>query len=72
MVTVMSTMPATSVGEVAVQVVVEEQLTAVAAFVPNAAVVAPGTKPVPVTVTTVPATSGPTFGLREVTAGTTS
>jgi len=69
-VTVTSTVPADSEGEVMVQLVVV-QATAVAAVVPNLAVVEPdpATKPVPVTVTTAPPPRGPAGGLMEVTAG---
>ena len=66
---VMSTEPAASAGEVAVQVEDDEQVTAVAPAVPKAAVVAPMTKSVPVTVTAVPPSTGPTAGLTAVTAG---
>ena len=69
---VMSTDPATSVGEVALHEVVEEQLTEVPAVEPNMAVVAPVTKPVPVIETTVPANSGPAEGVTEVTVGIAS
>jgi hypothetical protein len=64
-----STVPAVSAGEVAVQVVVVEQLTEVPATVPNLAVVEPTTKFVPVMVTTVPATNGPAVGEMPVTVG---
>jgi hypothetical protein len=53
---------------VRVQVVVV-QLAAVAGFWPKLAVVAPAMKPVPETVTIVPAVSGPAFGLIELTLG---
>ena len=68
-----STVPADSEGEVMVQLVVV-QATAVAAVVPNLAVVEPdpATKPVPVTVTTAPPPSGPTLGLMAETLGTGS
>jgi hypothetical protein len=64
----MSTVPAACAGEVRVQVVVV-QLAAVAGFWPKLAVVAPAMKPVPETVTIVPAVSGPAFGLIELTLG---
>ena len=67
MVTVTSTVPATPAGEVAVQVVVVEQLTEVSAVSPKAAVVEPTTKPVPVMVTTVPPGTGPMDGEMPVT-----
>jgi hypothetical protein len=68
-VTVMSTIPAASDGEVAVHEVVDAQVTAVAAVVPKLAVLAPTTKPVPVIVTAVPPRSGPTLGEIELTTG---
>jgi hypothetical protein len=68
--TVRSTIPADSAGEVTEQVVVVEQVTAVAAVDPKLAVVDPTTKPVPVTVTAVPPPSGPEIGLMAVTTGT--
>ena len=71
-VTVMSTVPADSAGEVAVQRIVVEQLTEVPAVVPNLAVVEPTTKPVPAMVTTVPLPRGPPVRLSEVTVGTAS
>jgi hypothetical protein len=61
-VTVMSTVPASFAGEVAVHEVVDEQLTLVPAVPPKLAVVPPTTKPVPVMVTPVPPTSGPALG----------
>ena len=61
-VTVMSTVPAASDGEVAVHEVVDEHETAVPAVVANLTVVEPTTKPVPVMVTTVPPTNGPAPG----------
>jgi hypothetical protein len=71
--TVTSTVPAVSEGELAAQLVFV-QLTAVAALEPKLTVVEtePETKPVPVTVTTVPPKSGPADGLMEVTVGITS
>ena len=74
MVTKMSTVPAPAGGEVTEQLVTAEQLTAVAAVAPNVAVVAvvPVTKPVPVTVTTVPPPRGPAVGVTAVTLGTAS
>ena len=73
-VTVTSTVPAASCGEVTVQLVVKLQLTSVAADPPKLAVVVAlsAMKPVPVTVTTVPAASGPTLGLMAVTVGAAS
>jgi len=71
-VTVMSTVPADCAGEVAVQRIVDEQLTDVPELRPKLAVVEPTTKPVPATLTTVPATSGPAFGVTEVITGITS
>ena len=65
------TVPAKPPGEVAVQTVVDEQLM-VALVVPNSAVVAPATKPLPVTVTEVPPRSGPALGLTELTVGMAS
>lgn len=55
-------------GAVAVSVVAEVTETSVAAVVPNETV-APGTKAVPVTVTTDPPVSGPAPGLSPVTVG---
>ena len=70
-VTATVTAPAAWAGLVALQVVVEAQLTAVAATAPNVAVVAPAVvlKPVPVIVTTVPPAVGPLVGKRFVTIG---
>ena len=68
-VTVTSTVPAAPAGEVAVQVVVDEHDTAVAAVAAKAAVVEPTTKPVPLKVTTVPPARGPTLGATVVTVG---
>jgi len=56
---------------VAIQVVLEAQLTAVAAAPPKVAVV-PITNPLPVTVTAVPPPSGPPLGLSALTVGTGS
>jgi hypothetical protein len=67
--TVTSTVPAASAGEVTVQLVVDEQLTAVAAVPPKLAAVVPTAKLVPVTVTTVPPASGPEFGKIALTTG---
>ncbi|MGC9960587.1 MAG: hypothetical protein ABSE47_01645 [Acidimicrobiales bacterium] len=67
-----STMPAGSAGEVATQLVVEAQLTAVPAPEPKLTVLEPATKPVPVIVTTVPPTSGPALGETAVTDGVAS
>ena len=73
-VTVTSAVPAVPLGEVTVQVVVELQPTEVAGVSPNVAEVVdvPGMKPVPVTVTGVPPTSGPAAGVMAVTVGTGS
>jgi hypothetical protein len=68
----MSIVPADSAGDVALQRIVEEQLTDVPAVRPNLAVVEPTTKPVPVTLTAVPPPRGPTLGVTEVTTGATS
>jgi len=57
---------------VATQAVVDEQATAVAAVEPNAAVVDPGTNPVPVTITTRPPSNVPAVGVISVTVGATS
>ena len=67
-VTVMSTVPADSAGEVAVINVAEFTVTAVAATEPNITV-APVAKPVPVMVTDVPPVVGPDIGDIEVTDG---
>ena len=56
-------------GEVAVHDVTEVQLTDVPASAPKVAVVAPGTNPKPVTVTTVPPITGPVTGAIPVTPG---
>ena len=71
MVTVISTVPAVPAGDVATQVVVAEHDTPVAGVVPNLTevVVVPSTKPVPVTVTTVPPARGPALGVMELTVG---
>ena len=68
-VTMMSTVPDDSEGEVAVHKVGDEQLTAVAVVAPNLAVVLPMTKPAPVMVTTVPPPSGPALGAMAPTVG---
>ena len=60
-VTVTSTVPVPA-GEVAIQVVLDEQLTDVPGVAPNCTVVEPGTKPVPVMVTTVPPPTAPELG----------
>jgi hypothetical protein len=66
----MSTVPAKLAGgAVAVHEVVEVQLRALAAVVPNSAVVDPTTKPVPVTATVVAPERGPADGLTELTVG---
>jgi hypothetical protein len=61
-VTVTSTTPADSPGEVAVHEVDDEQLTEVPALAPKATVVDPTTKPVPEMVTTSAAVGGATGG----------
>jgi hypothetical protein len=68
-VTVTSTVPGAPAGEVAAQVVVDAQVTAVAAVAPNATVVEPTTNPVPVIVTLVPPAGGPATGLMALTVG---
>jgi len=69
-VTVTVTVPAAWAGLVALQVVVEAQLTAVAAVPPNVTVVAPKLlKPVPLIVTAVPPAVEPLGGDTLVTAG---
>jgi hypothetical protein len=70
-VTVRSTVAGSSAGEVTVQLMVV-QTTEVAAVAPKLTVLDPATKPVPVTVTTVPPPTGPTVGEMEVTPGATS
>ena len=67
-VTVTSTVPAASAGEVAVHVVLLEQLTPVAGVVPKSTVI-PSAKPVPVMVTGVPTPAGPAVGLTAITVG---
>ena len=69
MVRVTSTVPADPLGEVTAQLVVDEQSTDVAGVTPKLAVVNPTTKPLPVTVTTVPPARGPATGLMALTAG---
>ncbi len=69
--TVRSTVPTSSGGEVTAQLVVVH-VTSVAPVGPKLAVVLPVTKPVPVTVTTAPPPSGPTFGLMAAIVGTPS
>ena len=68
---VRSTVLGVPVGEVTTQVVVELQTTEVAAVSPNVAEVVddPVMKPEPVTVTAVPATSGPAAGVMDATTG---
>jgi len=70
--TVRSTVPADSAGEVAEQLVVELQLTPLAAVVPNLAVVIPTTKPVPVMLTPVAPLVLPTLGPIALTTGAAS
>jgi len=67
-VTVTSTEPAAPAGDVASRRVDDSTVTAVAAVVPKDTV-APGTNPVPETVTTVPPAAGPPAGERPVTIG---
>ena len=67
-VTVMSTVPALSAGEVAVIDVALLTVNAVAAVAPKLTAVAP-VKPVPVIVTEVPPAVGPLVGLTLVTVG---
>ena len=66
-----STSPDAVAGEVATQLVVDEQLTALARVEPNLTVVAPGLvkKPVPVMATRVPPATGPELGNIPVTLG---
>ena len=68
---VTSTVPADSPGEVAVQLVVDEQITAEAEVVPKSIAVSPATveNPVPVIVTEVPPETGPEMGETPVTVG---
>jgi hypothetical protein len=66
------TKPALSAGEVALQLVLLEQLSALAASVPNLAVVEPTTKPVPVMVTTSVPPVPPADRLMELMTGTAS
>jgi len=67
-VTVTSTVPEPA-GLVALQLVVELQVTAVPATVPKLTVVPVVVNPVPVMVTTVPPARGPAVGLMAVTVG---
>ena len=69
-VTSTSTVAADSAGEMAEQLVVDEQLTPVPELDPKATVLAPMTNPVPVMVTVVVPVSGPALGLTAVTVGT--
>jgi hypothetical protein len=70
-VTMMSTVPAGTAGDVAVIDVAELTVTLVAGCpVPNSTVVAPTTKFVPVIVTEVPPATGPALGAMPVTVGT--
>ena len=66
-VTVTSTVPALSAGEVQVMEVSETTLTLVAAVTPKLTAVAP-VKPTPLMVTVVPPAAGPLLGLRPITA----
>ena len=70
-VTVTSTVPTDSAGEVAVQEIVDEQDT-VAAVAPKWTIVSPEVveKPVPLMVTLVPPAVGPADGLIKATDGT--
>ncbi len=70
-VTIRSAVPTSPGGEVTAQLVVVH-MTLDALVEPKLAVVLPVTKPVPVTVTTVPPESGPTFGAIPVTVGIVS
>jgi hypothetical protein len=70
--TVTSGEPMVPLGEVAMQEVVEEQLTELAPVEPNSTVVEPTTKPVPVMVTIVPPAKGPAEGLTELIVGAAS
>ena len=67
-VTITSTVPADSAGEVAVMEVVLTTVTPVAATVPNFTVL-PALKLVPVMVTVVPPVVGPVLGVTLVTVG---
>lgn len=71
-VVVTSTVPALPAGEVAEQLVVDRQLTAVPPDAPKLTVVAPTTKPVPVMVTVVAPVVGPEIGVIAVTVGVAS
>ena len=72
-VTVTLTVPADSVGDVAViSLPAELTMTEVAALDPKSTVVAPAIKPVPVIVTAVPPLTNPVFGLTPVIVGTGS
>ena len=71
-VTVTSTEPAVPAGAVAVSVVGDDTVTAVATVVPNCTDVVPTENPVPVTLTLVPPTSGPMSGEIAATVGTVS
>jgi hypothetical protein len=64
--------PVTLGGDVAVNVVSDVTVTAVAGVVPKATEVDPSTKPDPVTVTVVPPAVGPLSGLTAVTVGAAS
>lgn len=70
-VTVTSTVPADSAGDVSVQTVADKQLTTLPGKTPKLAVM-PKTKPVPEIVTTVPPGSGPALGLIPVMLGAVS
>ena len=69
-VTVTSTVPAACAGEVTVRDVEELTLTPVPGLPPKLTVVAPTTKPVPMTVTVVAPARGPVVGATDVTVGT--
>ena len=70
--TVTCTTPTVPAGDVALSDVALATVTPVAATPPKATEVAPATKPVPDTVTTVPPAVGPDGGDTTVTAGTLS
>jgi hypothetical protein len=71
-VTVRATAPALPADEVALQEVVDVQLTWVPALLPNMTVVDPATKPTPVIVTTVPPAVRPVLGVIRLIVGTRS
>ena len=71
-VTVTSTTPASSAGEVAMQAVAREQLAEVPADDPKDTVAVPMMNPVPEMVTTVEPAGGPEVGVMAVTTGRAS